>query len=580
MKYNKIITAMIAFLGFGAMSCTDTWDEHYQSVTMGESNLWETIKSNQDLSNFAKVIEATGYDKSLASSQVFTVFAPTNNKFTEADANAVISEYQAELSQGIKGEKNTAIKEFVMNHIALYNYSIANETADTTIRVMNGKFLPFTNSSFSGKSFTSTNKLTGNGVLFTIDDVANYIPNIFEYTKSDPELDSVQNFLYMSSPYQYHIEEFKETESVPGEIINGKQHYLDSVTVTQNELLNNWLCAKLNNEDSCYYALMPTNKAWKEQYDKNVTLFQYDKNVVGRDSLMWVMPRALILAGMQFSKTSNPLLGITENIDSIVSPLAVAYSDRNNAYGSYDIKPFQYEKPYAQNGIFSTVNSKKECSNGVVLKADEWNVDRRETFLIDIIMEAENRNTLDSLSGETPDNKPSWTSTTVTSDNPFYNKVSNNIYYTLIPANLKAMGALFDFKNVLSNQKYDMYIVTAPAKAGDIMATDTLPTRFGVTLYWHDIDGKEVSKVVDENDGGEISYDSSTRKNTFLVDPTKVHEIHIGTFEFPTCSYLLQEPQVKALVEINVRNSDVTKKIYTKSLRIDQLKLVPHVDSE
>ena len=142
------------------------------------------------------------------------------------------------------------------------------------------------------------------------------------------------------------------------------------------------------------------------------------------------------------------------------------------------------------------------------------------------------------------------------------------------------MGALFDFKNVLSNQKYDMYIVTAPAKAGDIMATDTLPTRFGVTLYWHDIDGKEVSKVVDENDGGEISYDSSTRKNTFLVDPTKVHEIHIGTFEFPTCSYLLQEPQVKALVEINVRNSDVTKKIYTKSLRIDQLKLVPHVDSE
>ena len=27
--------------------------------------------------------------------------------------------------------------------------------------------------------------------------------------------------------------------------------------------------ARLDNEDSCYYALMPTNKAWKEQYEMN-----------------------------------------------------------------------------------------------------------------------------------------------------------------------------------------------------------------------------------------------------------------------------------------------------------------------
>lgn len=580
MKINKIITAAIGLFAFGTISCTDTWDEHYQSATMGEGTLWETIKSNQNLSNFAKVIEATGYDKSLASSQVFTVFAPTNDKFTEADANVIINEYQAGLAKGLKGDKNTAIKEFVMNHIALYNYSVANETADTTIRVMNGKYLGLTNSTFSGKNFTCTNKQTENGILFTIDDVANYVPNIFEYTKSDEELDSVQHFLYMSSPYQFHVEEFKESESVPGEIINGKQHFLDSVTVTQNELLNDWLSAKLNNEDSSYYALMPTNKVWKEQYDKNITLFQYDKKVSGRDSLMWVYPRVFILAGMQFSKTTNPLLGVTENIDSIMSPLALPYYYRKYYYGSYDIKPFQFDKPYAQNGIFSTVKSIKECSNGIVMKTDEWKVDRRETFLMNIIMEAEGAYTLDSLSGATPNAKPSWTATTVTSDNPFYNKVSNNIYYTLIPANLSDMGALFDFRNVLSNQKYDMYVVTAPALAGDTLATDTLPTRFSVTLYWHNMEGEEVSKVVGEEDGGDISYDSSTRKNTFLVDPKKVHEIHIGTFEFPTCSYNLQEPQVKALVEINVRSSDVTKKIYTRSLRIDQLKLVPHVDSE
>ena len=130
--------------------------------------------------------------------------------------------------------------------------------------------------------------------------------------------------------------------------------------------------------------------------------------------------------------------------------------------------------------------------------------------------------------------------------------------------------------------------------AGLVLAADRSEIRFvgfegavfparqlqGVGIALLDADQFEVSKVVGEEDGGDISYDSSTRKNTFLVDPKKVHEIHIGTFEFPTCSYNLQEPQVKALVEINVRSSDVTKKIYTRSLRIDQLKLVPHVDSE
>ena len=552
MKINKIISAVLAFLALGAVSCTDTWDDHYKQGSMGEGNLWESIKSNQQLSNFAKVIEATGYDKSLASSQVFTVFAPTNDAFTDADANEVINLYQTDLAKGYKGDKNTAIKEFVMNHIALYNYTIANESPDTTIRMMNGKYLGLTNSTFSGKPFTSTNTVTGNGILFTLAEKADFVPNIFEYVKNDPELDSVKNFLYMSKPYQFHQIIFDASASVPGEIIKGQQHYLDSVTATYNELLDRWLDAYLDAEDSCYYALMPTNKLWKEQYEKNAQLFQYDKQV---------------------------LVGTTEAIDSIESPYAISYSNRKRRYGSYDIHPGLYYKPYAQpDGLFTDIKGQKVCSNGVIMKTDHWKVKRNEHFLQQIIMEAEYTRTLDSLSGATPDAKPSWTYTPVQPDNPFYNKVSNNEYNTLIPTNLRDMGVLLNIDDVLSNQKYDMYIVTVPATAGDTLATDTLPTRFGVTLYWHDLDGKEVSKEVTDKDGGEITYDSSTRKQTFLTDPKKVHEIHIGTFEFPTCSYGLQEPQVKAYINVNVRGSDVSKNIYTRTLRIDCIKMVPHFD--
>lgn len=573
-----LLSIIIPLWGLGGLiSCTDTWDEHYQTGVMGEGTLWEAIKNNQQLSNFARVIEATGYNKSLSSSQVFTVFAPTNDAFTDADANEVISQYQAELAKGLKGEKNRAIKEFLMNHIALYNYSIANESPDTTIRMMNGKYLGLTSNTFSGKQFTSTNTITGNGILFTLAEKADYIYNIFEYVKDDPDLDSVSNFLYMTEPFQFHKIVFSPSASVPGDIINGQQHYLDSVTTTSNEILSYWLEALLDEEDSFYYALMPTNKAWKEQYEKNAPLFQYDKQVLGRDSLMCLYPRVNILMGMQFSKTTNPLLGETEAIDSLMSPLAYPYYFyRKMRYGSFDIHPYQFDKPYTKpNGIFTDIKGKKVCSNGVILKTDNWKAKPSDTFLQQIVMEAENSTSLDSLSGATPDAKPSWTYTTVQPENPFYDEVSQHVYNTLIPANLMDMGVLLNFRNVLSNQKYDMYVVTVPATAGDTLATDKLPTRFGVTLYYHDMEGKEVSKEVSDKDGGDISYDSSTRKQTFLTDPTKVHEIHIGTFEFPTCSYGLQEPQVKAYININVRSSDVNKGIYTRTLRIDCIKLVP-----
>ena len=582
-KYTKdplmaLLSIIIPLGGLGGLiSCTDTWDEHYQTGVMGEGTLWEAIKNNQQLSNFARVIEATGYNKSLSSSQVFTVFAPTNDAFTDADANEVISQYQAELAKGLKGEKNRAIKEFLMNHIALYNYSIANESPDTTIRMMNGKYLGLTSNTFSSKQFTSTNTITGNGILFTLAEKADYIYNIFEYVKDDPDLDSVSNFLYMTEPFQFHKIVFSPSASVPGDIINGQQHYLDSVTTTSNEILSYWLEALLDEEDSFYYALMPTNKAWKEQYEKNAPLFQYDKQVLGRDSLMCLYPRVNILMGMQFSKTTNPLLGETEAIDSLMSPLAYPYYFyRKMRYGSFDIHPYQFDKPYTKpNGIFTDIKGKKVCSNGVILKTDNWKAKPSDTFLQQIVMEAENSTSLDSLSGATPDAKPSWTYTTVQPENPFYDEVSQHEYNTLIPANLMDMGVLLNFRNVLSNQKYDMYVVTVPATAGDTLATDKLPTRFGVTLYYHDMEGKEVSKEVSDKDGGDISYDSSTRKQTFLTDPTKVHEIHIGTFEFPTCSYGLQEPQVKAYININVRSSDVNKGIYTRTLRIDCIKLVP-----
>ena len=591
MKFNKILTAVASLMVIGAASCTDDWDNHYGVATQGNgASLWEVITANPELSNFAEVVKATGYDKSLASSQMFTVFAPTNSEFTTAERDAVIAKYQADLAKGLRGDKNSGIKEFVQNHIALYNYSVAPETEDRSLRMMNGKYVHFTNHSFAGKEFLSSNTVTGNGVLYTISDEAEYAFNLYEYIKVDESLDSVAKFLS-----HYDFENFQPSLSVPGEIVNGKQHYLDSVTVTTNEILTRWIEARLDSEDSLYYALCPTNEAWKEQLERNQKLFTYASTVAERDSFEYIYPRVFILAGAQFSKSRNPKLGTTEQLDSVMSPLAVDYQYREIAFGSADKKYYQFDKPYAADGIFANT-TQRECSNGMLLKADEWKIDGSNTFIKDILMEAEGRNTLDSLSGEDRKSKPDWIRRRVPVSNPLYKKVSGQEFYSLKTNTATSPAALFDFTDVLANQEYDMYVVSAPMYAADTLTTDTLPTMFSAKVYWREVDGTEKELAINNTSAsagsvqiadGDIfldnAYQNSTKMYLFKTAGKDVAEIKIGTFKFPTCSYNLPNPEVKLYLEVQGRKPSTKEpnagfeKTISQTLHIDAIKLVPRM---
>ena len=279
-------------------SCTDTWDDHYNIGSTYKGNLWESISTNQELANFASVVKACGYDASLASSQMFTVFAPTNANFSEAQAQELINVYGQEKSQSVKNNDNTAIKEFVQNHIALYNYSVSGNSNDSIV-MMNGKYMSLTSNSLGGQSMTLAGNV-GNGVLYTLDKKVDYSPNVFEYLKKDAELDSVANFLYEFNQYV-----FDPALSVPGEIKDGQTHYLDSVSVLENEMFAH-LDAKLASEDSTYWMLVPTNDEWNRLVPEYEKYYQYDNSVPKRDSMQYVNARLALLRGTIFSRTQNP----------------------------------------------------------------------------------------------------------------------------------------------------------------------------------------------------------------------------------------------------------------------------------
>ena len=109
---------------------------------------------------------------------MFTVLAPTNANFSEAQAQELINVYGQEKSQSVKNNDNTAIKEFVQNHIALYNYSVSGNSNDSIV-MMNGKYLHLTSNSLGGQSMTLACNV-GNGVLYTLGKKVDYSPNVFE----------------------------------------------------------------------------------------------------------------------------------------------------------------------------------------------------------------------------------------------------------------------------------------------------------------------------------------------------------------------------------------------------------------
>ena len=143
---------------FMAASCSDTWDEHYDSTStiVQEGSLWQAIKGNASLSNFASVLEACGFDKSLNSTQVFTVFAPTNDNLSAEETAELIAQYNEE-KKLLNDEDNTVIKEFVYNHIALYNFSVSSTTQDT-LTMMNGKYVVLSSGKIGNATFDAANR--------------------------------------------------------------------------------------------------------------------------------------------------------------------------------------------------------------------------------------------------------------------------------------------------------------------------------------------------------------------------------------------------------------------------------------
>lgn len=573
--YKTVLGLAIAALTLAA--CSDEWDDHYNSLATGQhdGNLWEAIASNPELSNFASVVKACGYDKSLSSSQIFTVFAPTNSCFSAEEAQALIAAYNAEKGL-VNDDDNTTVKEFIQNHMTLYNHSVSSLSKDTIV-LMNGKYAFLTPDAIDGNPFLTANQHYDNGVLYTLGNQVQFFSNLFEYMRKDADLDSVRSFFYNSMFYR---KEFIASQSVPGGIVDGKTVYLDSVFVQQNDLFDyNFLDARINSEDSTYMMIVPTNKEWKKMVDEYTDYFVYDNNVPDRDSLAYTNTRMAIMKGTVFSRTFNKEAAMQDSAMSTNS--VINYNNRRHMWGADSLHYYEYYKPFNAEGALSGTTS-IECSNGTMLKSDNWKIDKEETFHQLRIIEAESMSSVREVS--TVKNSAGDDEPTVAAiirpvnnifpdapdslqNNPYYNVISNNRFVEFEPQRTTVNPwVTFNITNVLSNIGYDIYLITAPATAYDWNATpiQRLPTLLRCTLSHHDQDGNVVeAEVCDRKE-----------TNSETVDALLLAE----DFKFPVSTFGLNEdePQVTLKLETRVTSAQLRSNKYTRTMRIDCILLKPH----
>lgn len=272
----KLRMAVVACSVLAATACTDYLD--YNTVPeatdpQADKTLWENILENENLTEFAGVLERMGYDKVLNASRTYTVWAPVNGSYSVEELDSTQIE-----------------RQFLKNIIADYAHR-ETDINDTVVYMLNGKLVRFSNKNtahlaFDGKKIipnTSNPKVfnypSTNGLLYVTEEPATFRYNGYEYLRESKDMPQ------MMAAYveRYESRILDEVNSVKGAIIDGVQHYDDSVVIVSNVLTRQMLRAQLENEDSLYTILIPTDTAWSKAYDRIASYYKYAATIPYQD---------------------------------------------------------------------------------------------------------------------------------------------------------------------------------------------------------------------------------------------------------------------------------------------------------
>lgn len=341
-----------------ATSCSDFKDYNKTPVDAlpeGNLTLWENISQNEQLQGFASLIKQAGFDTELDNTRFYTVWAPKDGTYD-------LTAYQ-QLS------KEDLLNQFVKNHVAEYGYQ-ATGALNTRIHTLNEKSYTFEGSNgaytFDGVNISKANQPGVNGLMHIMDGVAPFRYNLYEYLKRGENIDSLRNHFM-----KYETTQLDQNASVKGPMVDGVQTYIDSVMITSNSYTRQ-LNARLDNEDSTYTFVMPTNKAFLEMYNRVKPYFNFIQttkmldveNLTGADAtnsktvtvnanyMTDSLVRRIITRNLVYSNNDGYnkwLIGEGQSLDTIRSTVRNKFSNPDAILKDYMIgEPVEMSNGYAR----------------------------------------------------------------------------------------------------------------------------------------------------------------------------------------------------------------------------------------
>lgn len=582
-----------------ATSCTDYID--YNTVPeaidpAADKTLWENISANDNLSDFASVLQRVGYDKMLNTPGAYTVWAPINGSF-DMDSLSQVSDAKVE-------------KEFLRNVIASYTHR-ENDLNDTIVYMLNGKLLKFSNKntpalSFDGQSILPNsinpavfNYPSVNGLLYNVAVPAAFRYNGYEYISEAADIaNSMATYVK-----KYETIILDEASSIKGDIIDGVQHYDDSVVIVTNTLIEDNLRSQINNEDSTYTVLIPTDEAWEKAYKRISSYYKYIPKIAYQDlqspavgtnkgTTSTIMKADLgkvettlssAPAGSEFSTAESYW---TDSITKRWITNNLIFSETNGKYNSKLITGMSFAE---NDTLYST--TRNYLTNPTLL--DEATIERIK--LSNGHARIINRLPFTPEDTYAPVIRTSNVGRIVTATGSGYtyeriHKVNLDPkvcvleegypYLTYVKADIPSasnFAAELDFylNDVLSTT-YDIYAVIVPARVEDPTTPDSVCKPY--TLYF-DINYTDASntQITGRFDGDTIQVGTAKVKKVdpFLVGDLKVDTVKLGRITFPICYAGTEaKPNIKVMHSVNSFLSSYKKK-YEQVLRVANIILEP-----
>jgi len=309
------------------VACKDQWEEHNETVRqeLGK-NLFETIKEKPELSRFAGYLEQTGFDKVLAYSKTYTVWAPNNNALQTLDASVTAD--------------TAKLRLFIANCIAPQTYFTSSARQALKIKTLSGKHIIFSATAFEEATVVAADNYVKNGVLHVVDKPILPKPNAAEFVKSYSSGLSKQ-FAFLSR--LEHI----ETDTSKGvklytDPATGRSVFRDGTTFPVQRNYYYQRVADLTREDSLCTYLILNDAAFDQERNKLQTYFKREDPLQTDSLVQWNVVKDLTISGV---KTAEQLAAGVMSLSGVriqVSPGAVIETRKLSNGIAYVINKLDY----------------------------------------------------------------------------------------------------------------------------------------------------------------------------------------------------------------------------------------------